>query len=151
LEYIGWNAGSGCCWRLIYFTVPGDDISAAGVVAASSAGGGEGVLFLPEGLAFKAFLRRCKQKRMSPRIIMRAARPPTTPPAMAPTFVLPDLLSEGVPVPVGITRVAERALKEAWRVKKTPSWALFQAEGLVIEAPPVGLKDVRRSSHDESR
>lgn len=102
---------------LMYLVVPGEAISCTGEVAASSAGGGEGVLsFSP--LFLRAFLRRCKQKRMRERMAMSPTRPPTTPPAIAPTLVLLEFpVPEGLAVPVGTVRVAALAENVGTRVK----------------------------------
>jgi hypothetical protein len=75
---------------------------------------------------------------------MSPARPPTTPPAIAPMFVFFEWpVSDGFAVPLGTTRVADRAEKVAWRPKYTPRSPLSQLEGLVMLAPPVGLEGVR--------
>ena len=104
----------------MYFVAPGEFISWIGAVAANSTGsgsGGEDVFsFVVPRLI--AFLRRCRQKRISERMAMRAARPPTTPPAIAPTLVL---LRFAVPVEVavleGMIRVAARVENVGTRVK----------------------------------
>lgn len=77
-------------------------------------------------------------------IMIRAARPPTTPPAIAALFDF-SLSSEGVSLEegpllaAGMARVAVRALKEARRVRRMLRSLLSQVDGPVRVAPPVGL------------
>jgi hypothetical protein len=106
-----------CDCRLMYLPVPGDGISWMGDVAANSAGGGVGVLLF-SSLVFNDFFRRWRQKRMSERITISTTRPPTTPPAIAPTFVFFESpVLEGFAVPVGSVRVAARAPNVGTRSK----------------------------------
>lgn len=104
----------------MYFAAPGEGSSTGGFVKASSTGGGEVgsecVGFSGLSLLLSFFLRRWRQKRMSERIAIRAARPPTTPPAIAPTLVLLEP-GDGVMLPVWMVRVAVRAEKDGISLK----------------------------------
>lgn len=74
-------------------------------------------------------------------MVMSPARPPTTPPAIAPTLLLFEPPDE-VPVLEGRMRVAVRVTDEAPRVKYTAKSGLSQEVGAVLVAPPVGLEVV---------
>jgi hypothetical protein len=125
----------------IYFVEPGEGISWTGDVAASSTGGGE--VFEGFSAAFlRAFFLRWRQNSISERIAIRAARPPTTPPAIALTLVLLELpVLVGFDVPVGMVRVAALMLvKDGLRSKYTAKSLLSHVAGFDAVAPPVGLK-----------
>lgn len=68
-------------------------------------------------------------------------RPPTTPPAIAPTLLLLELpgVSVGAAVAFEMLRVADRAVKDGTRVKYTERSGLSHVDGAVTVAPPVGL------------
>jgi len=129
---------------LMYFVAPGEDISWIGDVAASSTGGGVGAApFSPAFL--RAFFLRWRQNSISDRRVMRAARPPTTPPAIALTLVLLGLpVLVGFNVPVGMVRVAALMLvNDGLRSKYTAKSLLSHVAGFDAVAPPVGLNIVR--------
>jgi hypothetical protein len=125
----------------IYFVEPGEGISWTGDVAASSTGGGE-VLADFSTAFLRAFFLRWRQNSISESIAIRAARPPTTPPAIALTLVLLELpVLVGFDVPVGMVRVAALMLvKDGLRSKYTAKSLLSHVAGFDAVAPPVGLK-----------
>jgi hypothetical protein len=132
---------------LIYFVAPGEDISWTGDVAASSTGGGEESAGF--SMAFlRAFFLRWRQNSISERIAIRAARPPTTPPAIALTLVLLELpVLVGFDVPVGMVRVAALMLvNDGLRSKYTAKSLLSHVAGFDAVAPPVGLKQSEHGS-----
>lgn len=79
----------------------------------SSTGGGSSAGC--SSFSFLAFFLRCRQHNTRQSIAISAARPPTTPPAIAPALPLLELPEE-VPVFEGSARVAVRMTDGALRL-----------------------------------
>ena len=89
-------------------------ISCGGVVTSSSTGGGGSAGC--SSFSFLAFFLRCRQNSIRQSMAMSAARPPTTPPAIAPTLLLFEPPGDKVPVLEGKVRVAVLVTDGALRV-----------------------------------
>lgn len=92
--------------------------------------------------AARDFLRRRRQKRERRRIRIRAARPPRTPPTIAPTLVFEEGLGE-VEAEGEMSRVAARKPVGATRPRYVRRLSLSKPSfGAVSVAPPAPLRKI---------
>lgn len=84
-------------------------------MTSSSTGGAGGLSAGSSSFSLFAFFFRCRQNKIRHSMTMSTARPPTTPPAMAPTLLLFDP-DDGLAVLDGMDRVGVRETEAALSV-----------------------------------